>query len=143
MDVAKCVLPRPPATTTGDHQSLLLERPVAEQLAGLVVEDARAGRDLEDQVVAGLAVLSLSEATAAGRGLEVVGVAEVAQARLAGVDGQVDGTAAAAVAAVGTAAGYVGLTPERGSAVTAVAAVDEDLRLGRETWLNSRTPLRA
>ncbi len=116
----------PAPAASGDHQGLLGRHEVAQELARVAVEDARPRRHLEHQVVARLAVLLLAGAAAAGRGLEVVGVAEVAQARLARIDGQVDGTAPAAVAAVGAAARHVGFVPERGRSIAAVAASDPD-----------------
>ena len=85
------------------------------------------GGTARHEVVAGLAVAPRPLAAAAGRGLEVVAVAEVAEGRLAGIDPQVDGAAAAAVAAVGAAAGNVGLAAERRRAVAAVTGANPDL----------------
>ena len=65
-------------------------------------------------------------------GPEVMGVAEVAQGRLAGVDLQADRAAAAAVAAVRAAARDVGLPPERRGTVAAVAGMDPDLHAVKE-----------
>src|SRR5207237_7772471 len=66
-------------------------------------------------------------AAAARRRLEMALLAEVAEGRLAGVDPEVNGAAAAAVAAVGAAARNVRLAAERRGAVTARAGLDEDL----------------
>ena len=99
---------------------------VGQQLAGLVVVDRRAGRDLEGQVVAGRAVPPGPLAAATGVRLEVVLVAEVAERGLAGIDQQPDRSAAAAVAAVRAAARHMGLVPERRGSVAAVTGLDED-----------------
>ena len=125
VEVAKWVLPRPPRPPRATIAVWPTRDEVGDQLAGRVVEDGRPGRDVEDEVVAGLAVPPRALAAAAGVGLEVVLVLEVAERRLAGVDAQVDRAAAAAVTAVGAAARDVGLAPERRGPVAAVAGTDE------------------
>ena len=66
-------------------------------------------------------------APAARRRLEVVLVLEVAEGGLTGIDRQVDGAPAPAVAAVRPAARHVGFAPERRGAVTTRARAHEDL----------------
>ncbi len=127
------------AAAARDHRLLAGGDEVGDQRAGLVVEDGRAGRDVEDEVVAGLAVAPRPLAAAAGRRLEVVLIPEVAQRRLAGIDAQVDRAAAAAVAAVGTAARDVRLAPEGRGPVAAVAGTDPDLHAVEEHRGHSRT----
>ena len=127
----------PPAA--GDHRGLADRHEVGDQGTGLVVVDGRAGRNVEDEVVAGLAVPPGARAAAAGRRPEVVPVVEVAQRRLAGIDPQVDGSAATAVAAVGSAARDVGLLPEGRGPVAAIAGADPDLHAVEEHRGHSRT----
>ena len=130
--VSKWTLPRPPRPPRATIATCPTRDEVGEQLAGGVVVDRRARRDGQGQVVAGLAVAARARPAAAGRRLEVVLVAEVAERRLAGVDAQVDRAAAAAVAAVRTAARHVRLAPERRRAVAAVAGADADLHAVEE-----------
>ncbi len=121
-----------------DEERLLCGDQVAEQLAGFAVEDARPRRNLQGQVLAGLAVHALAGAATARSGLEVMGVAVIAQAGFARIDGQVDGTPSAAVAPVRAAARDVSLTPEGGRAVAAVAAANPDLHLiEKHEWIVS------
>ena len=110
----------------GDHGPLAARDQVGDQLAGRVVVDRGAGRDGQDEVVAGLAVAPRALAATAGRRLEMLLDLEVAQRRLAGVHLEVDRAAATAVAAVGAAARDVRLAPERRGPVTAVAGADPD-----------------
>ena len=74
-----------------------------------------------------------------GRRPEMVPVVEVAQRRLAGIDPEMDRTAAAAIAAVGTAARHVGLLPEGRGPVAAIAGADPDLHAVEEHRGHSRT----
>jgi len=67
VDVAQAAL-----TASGDHQRLLRRDEIAEQSSGFVFEHARAGWDLEGQVIAGLAVLALPGPATTRRALEVV-----------------------------------------------------------------------
>ena len=120
------------AAAAGDHRLLADGHEVGDQRAGLVVDDGGPGRDVEDEVVAGLAVPPRAGAAAARRRLEVVAVLEVAQGRLAGIDAQVDRAAAAAVAAVGATARDMGLAPERRGAIAARAGMDPDLHAVKE-----------
>ena len=85
VDVAQTALAAP-----RHHQGLFRGDEIAQKPAGLVLEDARARRHLESHVAAGLAVHSGAGTATAGRGLEVMGAAVVAQTRLARVDGQID-----------------------------------------------------
>jgi integrase len=70
-------------------------------------------------------------------------ITEFAEGRLARIDAQGDGSAAAAIAAVGTTARDVGLASERGRAVTAVTGTHEDSDLVEEHRGDRRTPLAA
>ena len=74
-----------------------------------------------------------------GRRREVVLEAEVVERRLAGVDAQVHGAAAAAVAAVGTAARDVGLAAHGGGSVTAGAGTHGDADIVEEHQADCRT----
>ena len=76
------------APAAGDHRALADGDEVRQQLPGLVGVDRRAGRDVEGQVVAGLAVPAGPRAATAGRRPEMVPVVEVAEGGLAGIDPQ-------------------------------------------------------
>ena len=129
----------PAAPRLRDHDLLPDRDQVREQRPGLAVEDGRARRDREVQVLAGLAVPLLALAATAGRRVEVVLEAEVVERGLPGVDAEVDRAAAAAVAAVGTAAGDVGLAPHRRRAVAARAGAHEDPDIIEEHRVDCRT----
>jgi hypothetical protein len=122
VDVAEAAAP-----AARDHDLLVGRDEIAEQLSGGVLIDRRPGRYREDQVVTGPAVALRARASPAGDRPEVVGVAEVAEGRLAGVDPQIDRATPAAVAAVGAAARDVGLAPECRGAVSAVTGAHPDL----------------
>ena len=115
------------APAAGDHRALADGDEVRQQLPGLVDVDRRAGRNVEGQVVAGLAVPPGPRAATAGRRPEMVPVVEVAERRLAGIDAQVDRAAATAVAAIGSAARDVRLLPEGRGPVAAITGADPDL----------------
>ena len=132
----------PAATAAGDHRALADRDEVRQQRAGLVVVDRRAGRDVEGQVVAGLAVPSRLRPATTRRRAEVVPVIEVAQGRLAGVDPKVDRSATTAVAAVGAAARDVRLLPEGRGPVATIAGADPDLHAVEEHQPHSRTARR-
>ena len=131
------------AATAGDHRLLAGRDEVGEERARLVVEDGGPGRDVEDQVVAGLAVPPGPRAAATRGRLEVVAVLEVAQRRLAGIDPEMDRPAAATVATVGSAARDVGLLAEGRGPVATVAGADPDLHAVEEHRGHSRTGPRA
>ena len=138
VEVLKWVLPRPPRPPRAIIAVWPTATRSASELAGLVVEDRGAGRDVDRQLVAGRAVAARARAAAARRRLEVVLEPEVAERRLAGVDPDVDRAASAAVAAVGAAPRNVRLGPERGRAVTARAGLDEDLDAVEKHQLDCR-----
>ena len=127
------------ATAAGDHRTLADRDEVRHERAGLVVVDRRARRDVEDQVVAGLAVPSRLRAAAAraspGSGAGI----EVAQGRLAGIDPEVDRSSPTAVAAVGAAARNMRLLSEGRGPVTTIAGADPDLHAVKEHRRHSRT----
>jgi hypothetical protein len=100
---------------------------VGDQGTAVVLVDRRPRGHRQVDVLAGLAVAPRSGAATTWRGPEVMGVAEVTQGGLAGVDAQIDGAAAAAVAAVGAAARNVRLAAEGRGPVAAVAGTDPDL----------------
>ena len=131
------------ATAARDHRLLTDGDEVADQLAGVVVVDGRAGGHLEVEVRAGLAVSTGLRAATAGRRLEVMPEPEVPQGRLAGIDAQVDRAAASAVAAIRTAARHVGLLAEGRGPVAAVAGTDPDLHAVEEHQEESRTAVPA
>src|SRR4029079_5901198 len=74
----------------GDHRRLADHDQVGEQRPGLVLVGGRAGRDVEVQVATRTAVALRALAAPAGRRLEVVPEAKVAQRRLADVNAEVD-----------------------------------------------------
>ena len=127
------------AAAPGDDGLLADRDEVGEQLAGLVVVHGRTGRDLEDEILARLPVAARLGAAAAGRGLEVVAVLEVAQRGLTGVHAQVDRTPAPAIPAVGAAARDVRLLAEGRGPVTTIAGADPDLHAIEEHRGHSRT----
>ena len=138
VDVAEAAAP-----AAGDHRVLADRDEVGHQGAGLVVIDRGAGRHVEDQVVARLAVPPRAGAATAGRRPEMVPVVEVAQGGLPGVDPQVDRAATTAVAAVGSAARDVRLLPEGRGPVAAITGADPDLHAVEEHRGHSRTGARA
>ncbi len=127
------------ATAAGDHRALADRDQVRHERAGLVVVDRRAGRHVEDQVVAGTTVPSRLRAAATRGRAEVVPMVEIAQGRLPGIDPKVDRSPATAVAAVGTAARNVRLLPEGRGPVTTIAGADPDLHAVEEHQRHSRT----
>jgi hypothetical protein len=124
------------------HDRLASRHEVRDQRACGIVVHGRARRDVEDQVVAGLAVPARALAPAAGRRSKVVPVLEVAQGRLARVDAQLDRRAATAITAVGAAARHVRLTPEGRGSVAAVAGTERDLHAVEEHPAHLRTRIR-
>ena len=118
------MLPRPPRPPRGDHDALSREDQVGHDVATGGIEDDRARRYRQLQVIAGLAVACANAGRDHRLRPEVVLVAIVDQHRLAHVHDEVDRATAAAVAAVGTTTRHVGLTPEGGGTVTAVAGDD-------------------
>jgi hypothetical protein len=77
-------------------------------------------------------------AAAAGRGLEVVAVLEVAERRLPGIDAKIDRPAPTAVAAIGTATRDVRLLAEGRGPIASIAGADPDLHAVEEHQGNSR-----
>jgi hypothetical protein len=120
------------AATTRDQRLLARGDEIGQQLACRVVEDRRAWRHREVEILAGLAVPPRALAPTARLGLEVMGVAEVAQRRLAGVDADEHGAAAAAVSAVRPAARDVRLATEGRGAVAATSRADPDFHAVEE-----------
>ena len=87
------------------HERLAFHAQIGDQAAAFLVEDLRPGRDLEDQVGAGVPVPILVRA-GLSRGREVfMLVTKIQQRRQAAVDGQDDAAAIAAVAACGSPLG--------------------------------------
>ena len=113
--------------TPSDRDFLVGGNQIGDERPGRVVDHGSAGRHGQDEVVAGLAMTARAGAAAAGGRSKVMGVAEVAQRRLPGIDAEGQRAAASAVAAVRAAARNVGLTPERRRAVAAVTGPDPDL----------------
>ena len=114
----------------GDGDRLAVVGEVGDHLAGLLalvvvgVHDG-AHRHAQDQVLAGGAVHAAALAVRAALRLEVVLEAVVDQRGQARVGAQHDVSTVAAVAAVGTALGHMGLAAERHAARAAVAAFHE------------------
>src|SRR5439155_2917042 len=106
------------APAARDHDLLVAGHEVRDQLA--VREDRGARRDWQHDVAAGLAVPARAAALPAGVGPEVVLEAVIDEGRLAGIDAQVDGSAATSVATIRSAARDVGLTPEARCPVPAI-----------------------
>ncbi len=120
------------AAAARDGRLLPRSDEVGDERTGLVIDDGGSGRDLQDEVVAGLAVAARLRAPAARLGLEVMAVLEVAQRGQPGIDPQEDGAAPTAVATVGAAARDVRLLAEGRGPVTAVAGTDPDLHAVEE-----------
>ena len=95
--------------------------PETVELARFVEVDRRSRWNVEDEVLAGLAVAARAGAAATGGRSEMVSMAEVTQRRLTGVDAEIDRSPAAAVAAVRATARHVGLLPEGRGPVPAIA----------------------
>jgi hypothetical protein len=127
------------APAARDHRLLSYGHEVGQELAGLVAIDRGPGRNVEDQVVARLAVTAGTRAAATGRRPEMVSVAEIAERRLARVDTKVDRASASAVTAVRAAAWDVCLLPEGRGPVAAVAGADPDLHAVEEHRPNCGT----
>ena len=132
----------PAATAAGDHRTLADRDQVRDERAGLVVVDRRAGRNVEDQVVAGPTVPSRLRAAATRGRAEVMSMIEVTQGRLAGVDPKVDRSSTTAVTAVGAAARNMRLLSEGRGPVTTIAGADPDLHAVEEHHRHSRTARR-
>ena len=115
-----------------DHQRLLADHQVGQQVATLGVAHDRARRHVQVQVLACLAVLLRARAAGARLGPEVVLMAVVAEHGLARVDPEVNRAAAAAIAAVWPAARNVRLAPEGRGAVATVAGENGDRHLIKE-----------
>ena len=112
------------ASAFGDDDALVGLCEVVDQLAGVLVVEGGADRDLQDDGVAVEAGAVGAHAVLAALGLVLGVVAEVDQGVVAlGADHD-DVAAAAAVAAGGTAAGHELLAPEGHAAVAAVAGFD-------------------
>jgi hypothetical protein len=107
------------AATAGDHDLLANPHEVGDQLARGKVDDTRARRDREVQVVTRLAMPLGALATATRGCREVVLVAEVVECGLPGIDAKVHGAASTTVAAVRPAPRNVGLASHRGRAIAA------------------------
>ena len=113
-------------TAPGDRDLLPGRHEIGKERARRVVEDARAGRDRDHEVVARLPVPLRAEAASAGLRPEVVREAEVAERRQARVHPDHDGAAATAVTTVRAAPRDVGLAAKRGGAVATVAGANPD-----------------
>ena len=112
-----------------DDEALAVGAKIGQQRAVGLVEDLRAGRDAQHEILAGAPVLVLVGARlAGGRGVFLL-VAKVEQRGQAAVDDQHDAAAVAAVAARGAALGDELLAPERDRALAAVAGADADVSL--------------
>jgi hypothetical protein len=105
---------------------------VRDEGAAGVIDDGRSRRHLEEQVLAGLAVAARLRAAAAGLGLEVVAVLEVAERGQTWVDANEYRAATTAVAAVWAAARHVRLLAEGRGPVTTIAGTDPDLHAVEE-----------
>src|SRR5690606_36073653 len=112
--------------TLGDQQSLPVGGQVAELLAGVGVENERADRHRDLDVVAALAGTPRAHTVLAALRGEAPLHLELRQRVDAFVDNQPDAAAVAAVTAVGTAERNVFLTTEAVAAAAAVAAGDLD-----------------
>src|SRR5690348_7167832 len=126
------------ATTPRDHRLLAGRHEIGQQRPRRIVKDGRTRRDVEDQVIAGLAMAARALTAPAGGRLEVVLVLEVTQRRLASIDVQVDGPTASAVTTVRTAAGNVRLLAEGRGPVATIAGADPDLHAVEEHRGHSR-----
>src|SRR5581483_6795706 len=93
---------------------------IAKHVAAIAVEDQRAGRHIDDQVLGVAAVTVVGPARTAARSAPVLTVDDRGQAVGAGHGADDDRAAMAAVAAVGTALGDVLLPAEAHRAVAAV-----------------------
>ena len=128
------------AAATARHDRLLAGRnEIGEERARLVLQHGSPGRDVEDEVVAGLAVPPGPCAAPTRGRLEVVAVLEVAERRLSGIDAEVHRPASTTVAAVGSTARHVGLLAEGRGPVATIAGADPDLHAVEEHRGHSRT----
>ena len=100
---------------------------VGEQDVVVGVEDERAGRNGDDQILAALAVHLLAHAGLAAPAFQWCLPAKSSSVFLFGVGDEDDGAAVATVAAVGAALGDVLLAAERDAPVPAVAGFDVDV----------------
>ena len=101
----------------------------------LGVENQRAGRDVDDQIVAAESGHFLAHAGLAAFGLPMMPAGEIEQGVLVRIGDEDDAAAVAAVAAVGAALGDVFLAAEGDASVPAVAGfhlndgfIDEHMR---------------
>ena len=133
VDVAEAVLAAP-----RHEHALAGPDEVRQQVTGCVVVDGGARRDRQDQVRARLPVAARTRTAAAGVGPEMVVEPVLAERGLAGIDDEVDGATPAAIATVRTAPGDVGLAPERGRPVAAVAGAQPDRGPVKKHGLSTR-----
>src|SRR5439155_23455375 len=106
----------PAAAAARDDGAFARGAEIGEQLRRLRVADQRPGRHAQHEVRAARAVLVLAPPVLAAPGAQVLGVGEVHERREAGVDGEHDVAAVAAVAAGRAAARHVLLAPEADAA---------------------------
>src|SRR5690606_40078026 len=102
---------------------------IADQLAGFLVVDQRAGRHLNEQVGARPSGAVGAAAVLAALGLVGARDTEIGQCGEAGIAYQPDAAAVAAVPAIGTAEGNVFLAAETDRAIPAIAGYYLDGRL--------------
>ena len=146
VEVAKRLLPWPPAPP----RATTIRWPVGEQLGGRAVDPGDDGprRHGDHLVLTPSPVLVLARAVATASGPEVAAAPERRQVATRRVADQDDVAPAAAVAAVGPAAGHVRLAAERDDAVAAATTLDVDLRpveqhrgdVSRSGWRVLRIP---
>src|SRR5262249_52417696 len=113
-----------PRPATGDDQALA----VLHQLGDRSIEAPphRPRRNHHHEVLTSLSVLALAPAVLPAAGAEMAAPSERGEVPALWVADERDVAAPAAVAAVGPAAGYVGLAPEADHAVAAAAALHVD-----------------
>src|SRR5690606_13737548 len=112
--------------TAGHQQAVAVAHQVADHLVGVDVDHLGAHRDLDDDVLAPLAVARLAQAVLAALGADDALVAEVAERVEVARGLQPHVAAVATVPTVGTAERDELLAPESDAAVAAVAGDDGD-----------------
>ena len=124
VDVAKATL-----STAGEQDRLTVGVEVGDDLAGVLVGDHRADRNVQGDIAAALAVAIARAAVFASLREELAGVAILDQGVEVAVGDDVNTTAASAVSPVRAAFRFVLFAPERDDAVAAIAGGNIDFCL--------------
>ena len=117
--LGEMLIAAPAASSVDDQDALAGRGEIGERFSGLIVEDQRADRNLQDHFVAGVAGAVGAFAVAAAVGFEFAVVAVAQQSVVVGIGFEIDAAAVASIAAGGAAAGHEFFATKRDAAVAA------------------------